>query len=127
MFSPTYNICHKITGGGRSDQRSEVAGSAGGRLIIEMARCAEDLRMRLVTAGSAHSPTQPTPCMLRASSLWVGKAFQSVLMVKFIIFLNIFLPILCCYLFVPYVKLKFFLSLTPRKRNPENGSKNCLL
>lgn len=105
-----------------------MAGSAGGRLIIEMARRAEDLRMRLVTAGFAHSPTQPTPCMLCASSLWVGKAFQSVLMVKFIIFLNIFLPILCCYPFVPYViKLKFFLSFTSRKRNPENGSKNCLL
>lgn len=76
---------------------------------------------RLVTAVSAHSPTQPTPCMLRAAYLWAGKAFQDVLMVKFNIFLNIFLPILCFYLSVPYViNLKFFLSLTPRKRNSEN-------
>lgn len=75
---------------------------------------------RLMTTVSAHSPTQPTPCMFSASYLWFCKAFQDVMMVKFIILLNIFLPILCFYLFIPYVtNLKFFLSLTPRKRNSE--------
>lgn len=73
---------------------------------------------RLVTPVSAHRPTRPTPCLLSASYLCFCKAFQDVMMVKFVILLNIFLPIFCFYLFIPYsTNLKFFVSPTPRKRN----------
>lgn len=55
------------------DHRSKVTGSAGEYLIIAMVRHSGDSKTRLETAVFAHSPTQPTPYILRASNLWFGK------------------------------------------------------